>query len=225
MNDPIDAGSPPVPDLAGMRLDDFLESCAAKTPAPGGGAGCAIIGAIGAAFGAMAARYSEGRKEFAGDAEVLATAISALDISRTALLDLAGRDAAAYSAFDRARRLPKSTSDEVAVRSHALERAAREAAAVPLQAMRLCVGALSALERVASRLNPRLASDTGVCAIALKAALRGSMLNVEVNLSALPKEQADSLRRDAIELLDQGEWSAQAALAEAKAALRGETSP
>jgi formiminotetrahydrofolate cyclodeaminase len=211
----------PEHDFAALPLGEFLAQSAARSPVPGGGAGCAVIGAIGAAFGAMAARYSEPKDGAPGD-DAISNAIRVLDITRTALLDLAGADATAYAAFDRARKLPKSTSDEAAVRSHALERAAQDAALVPLQTMRTCVDALAALERVAPKLNPRLASDVGVCALALKAALRGSMLNVETNLTALPHDVAQPLRVEALELLDRGEWSAQAGLAEAKAALRGE---
>lgn len=221
MSDDRSAESRTGHDFEAMPLGDFLARCAEKSPVPGGGAGCAVIGAIGAAFGAMAARYSEPKDSAAHD-PAITNAIRALDIARAALLDLAGADATAYSGFDRARKLPKSTATEAAVRSHALSRAAQEAASIPLQTMRTCVDALAALERVAPALNPRLASDVGVCAIALKAALRGSMLNVEINLAALPREIAEPLRKEASELLDRGEWSAQAALAEAKSALRGE---
>jgi len=45
--------------FAEMRLSDFLEKIAAKTPTPGGGSVSAAVGAMGAALGVMTARYSE----------------------------------------------------------------------------------------------------------------------------------------------------------------------
>ncbi len=45
--------------FAEMRLADFLEKGAAKTPTPGGGSVSAVVGALGAALGVMASRYSD----------------------------------------------------------------------------------------------------------------------------------------------------------------------
>ncbi len=213
------AESPP---LSEQSLGTFLDGCAARTPTPGGGAGCAVVAAIGAAFGAMAARYTEGRKGSEPHARAVAAGIAALDIARTALLDLAQRDVHAYAGFDRARRLKKSTSDEARIRTHAMQKAARESANVPLAAIRITADALDAISAISPHLNPHLASDTGVSAILLKAALRGLLLNVEVNLTSLPADEADRLRKEANEIVSRGEWAAQSTLADAKAAMRGE---
>jgi len=48
--------------LIDRTLADFAAETAARSPTPGGGSVSAYLGVLGAALGAMAARYSEGRK-------------------------------------------------------------------------------------------------------------------------------------------------------------------
>ena len=48
-----------------LTLDQFLDSVAAKTPAPGGGAVASAVGALSAALAGMVVSYSTGKKNLA----------------------------------------------------------------------------------------------------------------------------------------------------------------
>src|SRR5690242_4135027 len=79
-----------------MKLSDFLEKIAAKTPTPGGGSVSAAVGAMGAALGVMTARYSD-----ASEPE------HALDEIKNEFLVLVDADAEAYGQVNSALALPK----------------------------------------------------------------------------------------------------------------------
>lgn len=185
--------------LAESSLSEFLTAAAARTPTPGGGAGCALIAAIGLAFGEMAARYSTPQKGSESDSAAAArqaaidAVIQTLERARQELLELAERDVEAFGAYDAASKLPKGTPEEIEARKQALTSAARVAARVPLTAIQSVNRALSELVAVAATLNKRLLSDAGVAALALDAAARGLALNVRANLSALPPVEAEKL--------------------------------
>ncbi len=170
--------------LREMRLADLAEAVAAKTPTPGGGSVAAAVAALGAALGVMAARFSD-------DAE----AERALDAAKSALLPLVDADAKAYGQVDAARALPKATDDEKSRRREVLQNALAEAAAVPLEGMRLAVRALEALGTLAPHCNRHLASDLAGAALFLSAAAAGCGENVRVNAMAL----RDKGRRETLE--------------------------
>jgi formiminotetrahydrofolate cyclodeaminase len=170
--------------FAEMRLVDFLEKVAAKTPTPGGGAVSAVVGALGAALGVMAARYSQ-----APDAE------HALDALKGEFLPLAAEDAEAYGRVNQALALPKGTDEEKARRKAALQGALAEAAEVPLKGMAMAVRGLEFLAQLAPRSNKNLTSDLAGAARFLESALAGCAENVEVNAASL----ADKARRAHLE--------------------------
>ena len=92
-----------------MRTDtveNFVQSLAAKVPAPGGGATAALHAAQAAALVAMVARYSEGPR-FAEHAELVQKIRDTADRLRDEALTLAEDDVAAFTAVTEAYRLPK----------------------------------------------------------------------------------------------------------------------
>lgn len=174
--------------LIESRLSDFVEAVAAKTPTPGGGSVSAAVGAMGAALGVMAARYSN-----AGDAE------RALDGIKNALLPLVDEDAVAYGQVNAAMTLPKRTEEEKKRRKEALQNALAEAAEVPLKGMMLALRGLEALRGLAPQCNKHLVSDLAGAVRFLEAALSGCGENVKVNAASL----VDAVRRERL-LQEQG---------------------
>lgn len=85
---------------------DFLSTLADRVPAPGGGATAALHAAQAAALLGMVARYTTGEK-YAEHAETVTRVITETDEARARALDLAERDAAAFTAVTDAYRLPK----------------------------------------------------------------------------------------------------------------------
>ena len=174
--------------LSDLSLLQFSAQTAAKSPTPGGGSVAAYLGALGAGLGAMAARFTEGRKGFEPHVAALATEIAALDGLRAQLERLVDADSASYDRVTAAYGLPKGSEAEKAARAQAIQEALREAMQTPLGTCRLALQALELLESLGGHVNPNLASDVAVGAYALGAGFRGAWVNVLINLSGLKDE-------------------------------------
>jgi len=170
--------------FAEMKLSDFLEKVAAKTPTPGGGSVAAAVGAMGAALGVMTARYSD-----APDAE------RALDEVKNELLTLVDADAEAYGQVNSALALPKDSDDTKRRRKEALQIALGEASEVPLKGMLLGLRGLKVIADLAPKCNKNLTSDLEGAATFLESALNGCGENVKINAMAL----TDKVRRARLE--------------------------
>lgn len=167
-----------------MKLSDFLEKIAAKTPTPGGGSVSAAVGAMGAALGVMTARYSD-----ASDQEAL------LDEVKNEFLGLVDADAEAYGQVNSALSLPKDSDDTKRRRKEALQIALGEASEVPLKGMMLGHRGLKALADLAPKCNKNLVSDLSGAATFLESALSGCGENVKINAASL----TDKVRRAKLE--------------------------
>lgn len=185
---------------AGFSTQSFaslLERIAAKTATPGGGTAAALAGAMGAALGVMAVRFSTGRKGSTPEQDaVLATVESGLVRADLALRTLADEDAAAYERVREARKLPKGTPQEERTRADAIAAANALAVEIPWRTARVCRDALELLEGATAALNPNLATDAGSGGTFLKAAARAACWNVLVNLVGDRGADATSRRAD-----------------------------
>lgn len=170
--------------FAEMKLSDFLEKIAAKTPTPGGGSVSAAVGAMGAALGVMTARYSD-----APDAERV------LDEVKNEFLVLVDADAEAYGQVNSAMSLPKDSDDTKRRRKEALQIALGEASEVPLKGMLLAVRGLKVIADLAPKCNKNLTSDLEGAGTFLESALSGCGENVKINALAL----TDKVRRARLE--------------------------
>jgi formiminotetrahydrofolate cyclodeaminase len=170
--------------FAEMKLSDFLEKIAAKTPTPGGGSVSAAVGAMGAALGVMTARYSDST-----DAE------RTLDEIKNEFLTLVDADAEAYGQVNSALSLPKDSDDTKRRRKEALQIALGEASEVPLKGMLIAARGLKALAELAPTCNKNLVSDLEGAATFLESALTGCGENVKINALAL----TDKVRRARLE--------------------------
>ena len=174
--------------LIDLSLTQFAEQTAARSPTPGGGSVAAYVGALGAALGAMAAVFTQGRKGFEAHEAALAAEIAKLGVLRTRLVALVDEDAKSYDKVTAAFGLPKASDAEKAARKVAIEAATKEAMQTPLGTCRLAVEALEVLDGLAGHVNPNLASDVAVGAGALGSCYRGAWVNVLINLSGLKDE-------------------------------------
>ncbi len=188
--------------LVDQSLQQFMDEAAARAPTPGGGAIAACCGAAGAAMGAMAARYTEGKKGFEEHEATLTEEIGKLDGVRVEMLALVDDDARAYETVSVAYGLPRGDEEEKDVRRAAIQEALGVALGPPLRACRAAVAGLEVLESLRHHVNPSLASDVAVAAYALGAAARAGWVNVLVNLSGLKdSSQAEGVREEGVKLL------------------------
>jgi formiminotetrahydrofolate cyclodeaminase len=175
--------------LATMALVDLLDAFASNDPVPGGGSASAVAGALGASLLLMVAAMPKTRSGSPEETADLAAASAQLRPLRDRLTALADADSEAYAVVTSARKLPKGSPDETAIRQAAVQRALRQATEVPLDTMRDCRDALRHAVVVARNGNRHAASDIGVGIELLLAALKGAGMNVDINLGVLHDEE------------------------------------
>jgi formiminotetrahydrofolate cyclodeaminase len=166
-------------------LGSFLDALASSGPTPGGGAAAAVAGSMAAALVSMVCNLTIGRPRYAAVEAAMQHIRSESEAARHRLLALADEDAAAYAAVAAALRLPRADEAARAARTAALQRALEAAARPPLETMRLARSLVPLALQVAAHGNANVVSDAGVAAELGAAAVRGSALNVRVNLADL----------------------------------------
>ncbi len=169
-----------------VTLHGLLEQIAAPTPTPGGGTVAALAGAIATSLATMVANLTIGKKKYADREERLRGLKERAALLRTALLGLARRDSEAFDAVLAARRLPQGTPEQDAERAARVAAAELGASRVPLETARACVEVVGIAAEAARLGNPNAASDAGVAGRLAEAGAEGALLNVEINLKALP---------------------------------------
>ncbi|WKN54338.1 cyclodeaminase/cyclohydrolase family protein [Rhodococcus opacus] len=162
----------------------FLDSLAARTPAPGGGATGALHLGQAAALVSMVARYTTG-KRYADHGMLVERICASADAFREKALQFAEDDMAAFTAVIDAYRLPQDTDDESGARTSAIATALAGAAAVPAEVV-VAAGDVVALADVLLPVaNRTVVSDVAAAAEAARAAATTARVNIEVNLPGI----------------------------------------
>jgi formiminotetrahydrofolate cyclodeaminase len=170
-------------------LDAFIKVIDPADEKTGGGTASAVAGAMAAGLSGMVARLSVGRegpetdeyyREIDAEAQVL-----------TAALMRGGReDSDAFGAVMNAFTLPKSTEEEKAARSRAIQDAMIGAARVPLANAERCLEVLGLVTRLEGRSNTNAASDLEVGRALAATGLEGCLANVEINVGSIKDDDA-----------------------------------
>ena len=117
---------------------------------------------------------------------------------RDRLLHLVDEDTAAFNRIMAVFAMPKSTDEEKAARSAALQEATLYATEVPLRTMKAASRVFEIVRAMASEGNPNSVSDAGVGALAARSAVLGACLNVKINAAGLKdRAVADALTAEA----------------------------
>jgi len=195
----------------------FIESLAAGTATPGGGAASAYAGAMAAALVGMAARLTLGKKKYADVEAQMQSVLESADRLRADLTAAVRDDSAAFDAVMDAFKLPRETGDALARRAEAIEAAYVHAAEVPLRVARAAVATLGLAAIVVEKGNINAISDGGSAAHLARAALAGVGLNVRANARAVKDREAATAWLQELHGL---ETRAEEALAEIERTLR-----
>ena len=96
-----------------------------------------------------------------------------------------GGSIAAYNEVFACFKLPKTTDEEKAARSAAIQEATKQAALVPLEVARKALDMMSVIADVARLGNRNAVTDACVAMMAARSAVLGALLNVRINLGSL----------------------------------------
>ena len=180
-------------------LDGFTKVLGDKVSVPGGGGAAALVGALAAALGSMAANFTIGKKKYAMYEDDLKDILANTAKLRQKLLDFIDEDAKAFEPLSKAYAIPKDDPSK----TEALEAATMNAIYPPLDIMDACADVLEVLDELVEKSSQIMLSDVGCAAILAGAALRAASLNVYVNTAALnDRAKAEELELTAERLLD-----------------------
>ena len=187
--------------LIDMTCKGFAEETASESPAPGGGSIAAYMGALGAALGTMVANLSAHKPGWDDRWEEFSDWAERGQALMQELLHLVDEDTAAFNRIMAVFAMPKSTDEERAARSAALQEATLYATEVPLRTMRTAMEVFPVVRAMAAEGNPNSVSDAGVGALAARSAVYGARLNVRINAAGLKdRTKAEALVGEADEL-------------------------
>ncbi len=191
--------------LADMQVTQFCDVLASDAPAPGGGSTAALEGALGAALTAMVCGLTtvgKSKEKYAEYQEfVLASQKKALDL-KARFVDVMDRDTEAFNVVSAAFGMPKATDEEKAARSAAIQKGLEGCTRTPFEMMELAAETLELTAELLGKTNDSAASDLGVSALSMRAAIQGAWLNVLINIGSLKnKELAEDYRKKGEELL------------------------
>lgn len=171
--------------LAELTVKDFVEVLGSDAPAPGGGSVSALCAANGAALCAMVARLTQGKKKYAEFTPLMEAIIPQADALAQKLIVSIDKDTEAFNLVSAAFQMPKATDEEKAARSQKIAEGMLVSTKVPFETMELTLQVLQLAEQLPGKFNTNAASDLGVAALNLSAAVRGAWLNVLINLGSL----------------------------------------
>ena len=181
--------------------DDVLAHVLDSTNATvGGGSAAALAGAMAAGLAGMVARLSTGRGLGLSDERYIGIADETDELCRD-LHSGARQDADAYGLIKDAYGLPREGEAAFAARQAAIESALEAAAAVPLDNAHRSFRVREICALLSGSSNPAAGSDLAAATLLADAAVRGCLLNVDVNTAQLPDSPAAArLRREALEV-------------------------
>jgi formiminotetrahydrofolate cyclodeaminase len=169
--------------LVYQPLLGFIELVASQAPAPGGGSVAALSGSLGAALLVMVINLTVGKKNYAAVSARFTELRGTVEDLRARLTVCIDDDTNAFNRLRAASKLPERDEIEKVAKDKQQAAASGEAVRVPESTMKLCLAA-------------NCVSDAGTGAEMLLAGLEGAAANVLINLSGMPADAAQSLRRE-----------------------------
>ena len=174
--------------LIRKTVREFTMAVGARTPAPGGGSVAALVGAMGAALGAMVGWLTYGRRKYEHLDATVREHLPALVEAQEALLRAVDADTDAYGDYMAALQMPKDTEEQKTARRAAMQEGLKKATLVPFHTMEMADRAwdpMLALARV-SQFSSR--SDLEVGAKALETCAYAAHRNVLINVAGIDDE-------------------------------------
>ena len=167
--------------LINMQLNNFADETASESPAPGGGSIAAYVGALGASLATMVANLSSHKKGWDDRWQEFSNWAEKGQQYKDELLQLVDADTAAFNKIMKTFALPKSTAEEKAQRTDAIQQAIKYAIEIPFKVMQTAAASMELVKAMAAVGNPNSVSDAGVGALCIRSAVMGAFMNVRIN--------------------------------------------
>ncbi|HEY4033286.1 MAG TPA: cyclodeaminase/cyclohydrolase family protein [Ktedonobacteraceae bacterium] len=177
-----------------QSLQKYLDDLASERPTPGGGSTAALSGAMGSALVCMVTRLTLGKADYVAVQPEIERAIEHVEWLRTRFQQLIQADIEAYGQLSACFKLPRTTSDEKAARTKAIQEQLVEAALVPLEMAEKAADLIQHCQRIAEIGNKNVLSDIAVAATHAFTAGFGASWMVQTNVQLLKdRARADEL--------------------------------
>ncbi len=163
------------------QLRPIVERVASSEAVPGGGSVAAIAGALGSALGQMTIRITKEKKHYRQHAHRYELALNKLVADSNTLLELIDKDAEAFNQVMQAYKLPK----ESPVRNRAIQDALIAAIETPRRTAQHAVNSMRIIEDLREIIHSNVMSDFQVSIQMLRAAIRGAIANMQINIAEL----------------------------------------
>lgn len=184
-----------------LTIRAFLDALAARESTPGGGGAAALTGAQAAALVSMVINFTIGNKKYAAVEDAMRSHLAESEALRKELLILADRDVEAFTAVSACYGMPRSTAEEKAARTAAMQKALKGAAEVPFTTAEQALAVIKLAEPVAKEGNTNVVSDAATALYLAHSALQSALINVNINLKFIKDEAyvaTWSAKRDAL---------------------------
>jgi len=182
-------------------LREFLSDTSSRSPTPGGGSVSALTGALGASLLCMVANFTLGKKKYREVEGEVREILKEAEKLKDKLTTMIQQDIEAYQRLSQAMRASRDNSLVKEGRARILEDSLEEASEVPLRVAQLSYQLIKLGERLLSKGNPNLITDTGIGVLLGEAALQSAALNVEINLISVKDEEFREDKRMALSTL------------------------
>ena len=175
--------------VGGLRagVEPFIEQLAAPTATPGGGSASAASAAMAAGLATMVATMSRGKKAYLQHEAQLSGAIARLTPLREELKAAIDADAESYNSVMKAYKAAKTAADAKSAEVM-IEIALKEATSVPLSVAEKAHEVAQIAHKLEPITNPNMKSDLTTALALARAAVRGALANVEINVASLKDE-------------------------------------
>lgn len=158
-------------------LANFLDQLSSGSPVPGGGSVSALCGSLAAALASMVSNLTTSSKKYEKFHKEAAKILTKTENLRRELYELIEKDSEAYQKVADAFKLPKDTKREPAIQN-----ALKYAAEIPLKTAETAAKLLPLIKELQKNGNQNAASDCGVAKYLVETAIKGAILNIEINL-------------------------------------------
>lgn len=154
----------------------------------------------------MVCKLTAGRKKYEEHEEIIQEMTGKLEDLKTKLIVGVDKDTEAFNDVSAVFTMPRETDEDKKKRKEDMQAALKGATIVPFEAMGIIGDVLGCMEQLIGKTNATADSDFGVAALALDTAMKGSWLNVLINLDGIADEEfVSEHKQKGQETLEKGE--------------------